>query len=114
MRPDIGSLSGFGWSARLLGHYGREAGVLTLEEAVRKVTSLRTERLGLRGRDRIEVGAAADIVVFDAAAVQDRSSLSQPRRHPVGFAHVLLGGVFTLRGGERTASNPGRVIRGAH
>jgi N-acyl-D-amino-acid deacylase len=111
MQPVIGSLSGFGWTARLLGHYVREAGVLSLEDAVRKVTSLPAERLGLKGRGRLARGAAADIVVFDPATVRDNATLTRPKQHPDGFSHVLLGGVFTLRDGERTADNPGRVIR---
>lgn len=112
MQPVIGSLSGFGWTARLLGHYARDAGVISLEEAVRKITSLPAQRLGLSGRGRLIVGAPADLVVFDPATVRDTATLTRPKSHPEGFAHVLLDGEFTLRDGERTARNPGRVIRG--
>jgi len=112
MQPVIGSLSGFGWTARLLGHYVRELGALSLEQAVRRITSLPAERLGLTSRGRIVVGAPADIVVFDPAAVSDNATLTDPKQHPDGFDHVLLSGVFTLRDGARTDSNPGRVIRG--
>jgi N-acyl-D-amino-acid deacylase len=111
MQPVIGSLSGFGWTARLLGHYVREAGVLSLEDAVRKITSLPAERLGLKGRGLLAPGSVADIVVFDPKSVKDNATLTQPKRHPDGFHQVLLNGVFTLRNGERTADNPGRVIR---
>jgi N-acyl-D-amino-acid deacylase len=107
----IGSLSGYGWVARLLGHYVRDEGVLTLPEAVRRITSLPAERLQLLDRGRLRPGAIADIVVFDPARVRDASSLNEPRRHPEGFDHVVLGGICTLRGGQRTAANPGRVIR---
>lgn len=107
----IGSLSGYGWVARLLGHYVREAGVLTLPEAVRRITSLPAERLGLADRGRIRPGAAGDLVVFDPATVRDASDIHEPRRHPEGFRHVVLGGVPTLRDGRRTTLNPGRVIR---
>jgi N-acyl-D-amino-acid deacylase len=109
----IGSLSGYGWVARLLGHYAREERVLSLPEAVRRITSLPAERLGLRDRGRLRAGAIADIVVFDAARVRDVSSVREPRRHPEGFHHVLLGGVCTLRDGRRTEANPGRVVRRA-
>jgi N-acyl-D-aspartate/D-glutamate deacylase len=109
----IGSLSGYGWVARLLGHYVRDEGVLTLPEAVRRITSLPTERLGLADRGRIRPGATGDLVVFDPATVRDTSTLREPRRHPVGFRHVVLGGVPTLRDGRRTAAMPGRVIRHA-
>ncbi|WP_270935367.1 N-acyl-D-amino-acid deacylase family protein [Falsiroseomonas oryzae] len=109
----IGSLSGYGWVARLLGHYVREAGVLTLPEAIRRITSLPAARLGLADRGRIRPGATGDLVVFDPAAVRDMSDVHDPRRHPSGFRHVVLGGVPTLRDGHRTDANPGRVIRRA-
>ncbi len=107
----IGSLSGYGWVARLLGHYVRDEGVLSLPEAVRRITSLPAERLGLRDRGRLHAGAVADITVFDPRRVRDVSSVREPRRHPEGFEHVLLGGVCTLRDGQRTEANPGQVIR---
>jgi N-acyl-D-amino-acid deacylase len=111
MQSIIGSLSGFGWTARLLGHYAREARVLSLEDAVRRITSLPTERLGLTARGRITKGAVADIAVFDPATVKDKSIMTNPKARPVGYHHVLLDGVFTLRSGGRTEHNPGRVVR---
>ncbi len=114
MQPVIGSLSGYGWTARLLGHYVRDTALLSLEEGVRKMTSLPADRLGLKGHGRLAVGAAADLVVFDPAMVKDKSTLTKPKQHPVGFDHVLLGGVFTLRDGKRTEHCPGRVIRRPH
>lgn len=110
----IGSLSGYGWVARLLGHYVREARLLSLPEAVRRITSLPARRLGLTDRGRLRPGAVADLVVFDPAAVRDMSDLREPRRHPEGFHHVVLGGVATLRDGRRTEASPGRVIRRQH
>lgn len=107
----IGSLSGYGWVARLLGHYVREMGVLTLAEAVRRITSLPAARLGMTDRGRLRPGAVGDLVVFDPAAVRDVSSMREPTRHPEGFRHVVLAGVPTLRDGLRTNANPGRVIR---
>jgi N-acyl-D-amino-acid deacylase len=111
MRPVVGSLSGFGWTARLLGHYARETKTLSLEDAVRRITSLPADRLGLSNRGRLAVGAPADIVVFDPATVADRATATEPKRHPAGFRHVLLDGVFTLESGARTANNPGKVVR---
>jgi N-acyl-D-amino-acid deacylase len=78
---------------------------------VRRITSLPAERLGLANRGRLAVGKPADIVVFDPATVADRSTTANPKRHPAGFRHVLLDGVFTLRDGARTDRNPGRVVR---
>jgi N-acyl-D-amino-acid deacylase len=114
MQPVIGSLSGFGWTARLLGHYVRDTGLLSLEEAVRKITSLPAERLGLQKRGRLAVGNPADVVVFDPGAVKDNATLTKPKAHPEGFSFVMLDGVLTLRDGVRTASNPGKVIRRLH
>jgi N-acyl-D-amino-acid deacylase len=85
--------------------------LLTLPEAIRRITSLPAARLGLADRGRIRPGAAGDLVVFDPAAVRDVSDVREPRRHPEGFRHVLLGGVPTLRDGRRTNANPGRVVR---
>jgi N-acyl-D-aspartate/D-glutamate deacylase len=114
MQPVIGSLSGFGWTARLLGHYARDEKILTLEDAVRRITSSPADRLGLSGYGRLALGAAADLVVFDPATVTDRSTLKTPKVHPDGFHHVLLDGVFTLRSGARTEYNPGKVVRRTH
>jgi N-acyl-D-amino-acid deacylase len=111
MQQVVGSLSGFGWTARLLGHYVREAKVLKLEDAVRRITSLPADRLGLANRGRLAAGAPADVVVFDPARVQDRATMTEPKIHPAGFHHVLLDGIFTLRDGARTEHNPGRVVR---
>jgi N-acyl-D-aspartate/D-glutamate deacylase len=111
LKDVIGSLSGYGWTARLLGHYVRERGVLSLEEAISRITMRPAERLGLVGRGRLRPGGQADVVVLDASAVHDRSSVVQPRVHPVGFRHVLVNGRAVLRDGQRTAERPGQVIR---
>jgi N-acyl-D-amino-acid deacylase len=80
--------------------------VLTLEEAIRRITSLPAERLELAARGRLKVGAAADVVVLDPAEVRDNATLKRPKQHPAGFQYVMLDGVFTLREGMRTAHNP--------
>ena len=111
LKGTIGSLSGYGWTARLLGHYVRERQVIGLPEAVAKITSMPAERLGLRDRGRIRAGAYADIVVFDAAALEDRSSFLMPRRHPAGIEHVWVNGVPVVSSGKRNDEQPGRVLR---
>ncbi len=108
----IGSLSGYGWTARLLGHYARDRGVLTLPEAVHRISGRPAQRLGLLDRGRLAEGAFADIVVFDPAAVQDQASIVAPARHPAGFVHVLVNGQAALLGGVRNDQRPGRVLRG--
>ena len=112
LKDTIGSLSGYGWTARLLGHYARDRGVLTLADAVHRISGRPAARLGLRDRGLLKVGAFADVVVFDAAQVQERASLSAPTEHPAGFHHVLVNGQPVVRDGQRNGARPGRVLRG--
>jgi N-acyl-D-amino-acid deacylase len=102
---------GYGNTARVLGTYVRERGVLTLEEAVRRMTTLPARHFGLNDRGEIRVGAPADLVVFDPARVADRASYSQPHASPDGFALVVVNGVVVVRDGEHTEARPGEVIR---
>jgi N-acyl-D-amino-acid deacylase len=113
LKGTIGSLSGYGWTARLLGHYVRERGVLPLPEAVKRITSQPALRLGLADRGRLRPGAFADVTVFDPAQVQDHSSVQTPLRSPSGFVHVLVNGEFAVRDGVRNDARPGRVLRHA-
>jgi N-acyl-D-aspartate/D-glutamate deacylase len=110
LHDTIGSLSGYGWTARLLGHYARERGVLTLPEAVHRITGRPAARLGLVDRGVLREGAFADLVVFDGSAVQDTASVAAPASHPRGFAHVLVNGRVVLRDGQRNDERPGRVL----
>ena len=95
---------------RLLGHYVRDEGVLSLEEAVRKITSLPAESVGLEGRGVLSAGAAADLVAFDAERIIDRSDWDHPNRFAEGVEHVLVNGVVVLRDGEMTGEAPGSVL----
>jgi N-acyl-D-aspartate/D-glutamate deacylase len=110
----IGSLSGYGWVARLLGHYARDRGILTLGAAVARITSRPAERLGLRGRGRLAVGAFADVTVFDPATVADRATVREPRIHPDGFHTVIVNGQIALVDGQPTGARGGRVLRGGN
>lgn len=112
LKDVIGSLSGYGWTARLLGHYTRERGVLSLAEAVHRVTGRPAQRLGLVDRGVIRCSAFADLVVFDPSRVQDRSSIAAPATHPDGFVQVVVNGRIVLRDGVRNGERPGRVLRG--
>ena len=100
-----------GTFARFLGHYVREEGVLPLEEAVRKITSLPADFLGLEGRGRIEAGSYADVAIFDPETIIDRSDWDHPNRFAEGVDHVLVNGVPVLVDGEMTGEAPGRVLR---
>lgn len=101
----------FGAFARVLAKYVREDGVLSLEEAVRRLSSLPAEILGLEDRGRIEVGAIADLVVFDSAAVRDRATFTEPLRYSEGFDFVLLAGLPAIDEGRATGVKAGEVIR---
>jgi N-acyl-D-amino-acid deacylase len=102
----------YGNFARLLGRYVREEGLLTLEEAVRRLSSMPAENLGLDRRGRLVAGHFADVVVFDPATVADRATYENPHQYAVGVRHVLVNGVVVLRDGEHTGAFPGRALRG--
>ena len=98
---------GAGTFARFLGHYVREEGVLPLEEAIRKITSLPADFLGLTDRGRIEEGYAADLSIFNAETIIDRSDWDYPQRFAEGIVHVLVNGIPVLRDGSLTGQTPG-------
>lgn len=101
----------FGTFARVLGHYVRDRGVLTLEEAVRKMTSLPASRIRIADRGVLREGAAADIAVFDPATVTDNSTFDNPWQLASGFCTVLVNGVPTLLDGQSTGDRAGRILR---
>ncbi|MGH7700480.1 MAG: amidohydrolase family protein [Gemmatimonadales bacterium] len=101
----------YGTFPRILGVYVRERGVLTLEEAIRKMTSLSADRLGLRDRGRIAEGAVADLVVFGPATVRDRATFEDPHQYPVGIEYVMVDGALVVDGGRFTDARPGRALR---
>lgn len=95
---------------RILGRYVREKQVLSLEEAIRKITSLPADTLGFKGRGRLTSGAIADIVVFDPDTVIDKSNMIQPTLYPDGIEHVLVNGLPVIEEGERTDVFPGKIL----
>ncbi|WP_299690871.1 amidohydrolase family protein [uncultured Tateyamaria sp.] len=107
----IGSLSGYGWAARFLQHYVRDRRVLSLSQALAKITSIPAERLGLKGRGKLQKGYHADICVFDPAAITSNATARHPRRYASGIAHVLVNGAMSMRNGKRTEMNNGVVLR---
>ena len=102
----------YGNFARLLAKYVRDEKVVPLGEAVRRLTTLPAENLGLKERGRLTAGMFADIVVFDPAAVQDHATFEKPHQYATGMRHVFVNGVQVLRDGEHTGATPGRVVRG--
>lgn len=103
----------YGTFPRILGHYVRDEGVLTLEEAIRKMTSVSADRIGHPERGRIESGMLADVTIFDFERVADLASYTEPHRFPVGIRHVLVNGVPIIHDGSVTGEKPGRVLKGA-
>ena len=103
---------GYGSFPRLLGHYVRDIGALTLESAIHKVTQMPARKLRLPGRGVIEVGAAADLVAFDPSAVADQATFESPHQYPLGIPLVVVNGVVTIRDGEQTGDLAGRGVRG--
>jgi N-acyl-D-amino-acid deacylase len=100
----------YGTFPRVLGEYTREQRVLSLPEAVHKMTGLPARRLGLRDRGVIRIGARADLVVFDPKRIADQATYDDPHRYPVGVEHVLVNGSAVIRDGEHTGSLPGRIL----
>jgi dihydroorotase/N-acyl-D-amino-acid deacylase len=102
----------WGTFARILGTYVRDERLLTLEDAVRKMTSRPATRVGLQDRGVLRVGMAADITVFDAATIRDVSTFADPTHYSVGIRHVFVNGRPVVADGRITAERPGRVLRG--
>jgi len=102
----------YGTFARVLGVYVREKHVLTLEEAVRRMSSYPAERLKIWDRGLLRPGMKADIVLFDPATVADRSVYDKPHQYSVGFHDVIVNGKFAVRDDKVTAERPGRVLYG--
>jgi len=101
----------WGTFPRYLAHYVRELGVLRLEDAIRKFTSLPAQRLGFRDRGLVRPGMAADLVVFDPDRVRDVGTYDDPRHTPEGIPHVIVNGVPVIRDGAHTGALPGRALR---
>jgi N-acyl-D-amino-acid deacylase len=101
----------YGTFARLLGKYVREEGVISLSEAIRRLTSFPAENLGLEGRGLLQEGYFADIAIFDPATISDRATFADPHQYATGVQHVIVNGVPVLLDGEHTGATPGRFVR---
>ncbi|MDA1275798.1 MAG: D-aminoacylase [Verrucomicrobia bacterium] len=101
----------FGTFPRVLGLYVREQGVLTLEDAVRKMTSLNATKVGIKERGQLLEGFFADITVFDPVRVQDRSTYTNPFQYNEGIEYVIVNGRIVLDRGNHTGARPGRALR---
>ena len=103
---------GYGNNARVLAHYVRELKLLSVEDAVRKMTSLPAQSFNLRDRGLLREGFAADVVIFDEASINDRATFEQPHQYAVGVNSVFVNGEAVLANGEMTKARPGMALRG--
>ena len=102
----------YGTFPRVLARYVREKGIITLEEAVRKMTSLPARRIGADNTGTITPGKRADIVIFDPETIADTATFEDPHSYPLGIDYVLVNGVIVADHGEITGAMPGRIIYG--
>jgi N-acyl-D-aspartate/D-glutamate deacylase len=117
-RSSAGPLSGghphprtYGTFPRVLGHYVRERGLLSLAEAVRRMTSMPAQRFGLAERGRVRPGWWADLVAFEPDRVRDRATFVEPQQYPEGIRHVWVNGTAVVRDEAPTDALPGGVLR---
>ncbi len=102
----------YGSFARLLGKYVREEQIISLPEAVRRLSALPADTLKINLRGRLQAGFFADVVVFDPQTIRDNATFAEPHQYATGMHHVFVNGVAVLRDGEHTGALPGRVVRG--
>ncbi len=103
---------GWGSYPRILARYVRGEHLLTLEQAIHKMTGASAARVGLRDRGVVRRGMFADLTLFDPARVQDRATFDEPNQYPEGIEYVIVNGQLEVDKGQRTAANAGRVLRG--
>src|SRR5688500_10241372 len=104
---------GYGNNARVLGRYVRELKLISLEDAIRKMSSLPAQTFGFRERGLIREGFAADIVIFDEKTIMDQATFDKPHQYPLGISYVLVNGVVVMTNNQMTESRPGVALRGA-
>jgi N-acyl-D-amino-acid deacylase len=103
----------YGTFVRVLGRYVREKKILTLESAIRKMTSLPARRLGILDRGLVKEGMWADLTLFDHKSVADRATFTEPHQYASGVAYVIVNGEIVVEKGEHTGARPGRALRGS-
>ena len=103
---------GYGNNVRVLGRYVRELKIITLEDAIRKMTSFPAQTFGLRDRGVLREGFAADLVIFDASTVIDRATFTQPHQYPAGIDYVMVNGQLVFAGGAMTGLHSGVALHG--
>ena len=112
LRAGVPHPRNFGTFPRVLGKYVREERVISLEQAVHKMSGLTASQLHIADRGLIKEGLAADLVIFDPATVADRATFTDPFQYPVGIPTVIVNGRVVLDNGRHTGARPGIIIRG--
>jgi N-acyl-D-amino-acid deacylase len=102
----------YGTFARVLGQYVRDEKLVSLEEAIRRLTSLPASNLKIKKRGSLKVGYYADLALFNPNTIQDLATFEKPKQYALGMVHVFVNGVQVLNNGEHTSAKPGRVVRG--
>jgi N-acyl-D-aspartate/D-glutamate deacylase len=110
--PGVPHPRNYSTNPRVLGYYVRDEKVIGLEDAVRKMTSLPAQILGLADRGQVHEGFMADIAIFDPLKVKETNSFEKPKSYPEGIPYVLVNGVLVIDKGEHTGALPGKAIRG--
>ena len=110
--PGVPHPRNYSTNVRVLGHYVRDEKVLTLPEAVRKMTSLPARILGLKDRGQIKEGFAADLAIFDPAKIAETNSFEKPKSYATGVPYVVVNGVIVIDKGQHTGAKPGKALRG--
>ena len=103
---------GYGNNARVLGQYVRNLKLISLEDAIRKMTSLPAQTFGFRDRGMIREGFAADIVIFDEKTIMDQATFDKPHQYPLGITYVLVNGAVVMENNQITEARPGMALRG--
>jgi N-acyl-D-amino-acid deacylase len=110
--PGVPHPRNYSTNARVLGYYVRDQHVLALEDAIRKMSSLPAQILGLKDRGQLREGFAADVVVFDPATVGETNSFEKPKSYAKGVEYVLVNGILVIDNGRHTGAKPGKALLG--
>lgn len=108
---NVPHLRNYGTFPRVLRKYVREEGLLSLEQAIHRMTAMPAARIGLKHRGQLAKGMIADIGIFDPESVSDNDDWANPHQYATGFSHVLVNGTLVVSGGQRTDTFPGRVLK---
>jgi N-acyl-D-amino-acid deacylase len=111
MNKSIAHPRAYGTFPRAIAKYVRERNVCSLEEMIKKMTSMPADKLGFADRGRILEGKAADVVIFDYDKIQDKGTFTEPHQYPEGIPYVIVNGEIVINNGTHTNAMPGKVIK---